>query len=72
MVAAGNKDLTCAEHFKILAVAIALPTNLKQACFFAFLVVGKLGAIATVYREVRIAILPKRELKRLTISRLIH
>ena len=72
MVAAGNKDLTCAEHFKILAVAIALPTNLKQACFFALIVVIKLGAIATVYREVRIAILPKRELKRLTISRLIH
>ena len=72
MVAAGNKDLTCAEHFKILAVAIALPTNLKQACFFALIVVIKLGAIATVDREVRIAILPKRELKRLTISRLIH
>lgn len=72
MVGACNKDITCLERLKILAVAIALPTNLKQACFFALLVVLKLGAIATVYREVRIAILLTRGLKRLTISGLIH
>ena len=39
MVGACNKDLTCLERLKILAVAIALPTNLKQACFFALIVV---------------------------------